>query len=192
MVVHPTQATKKEHGILILNVPCSFCLLFQHFFYIEVNPSFLRPPGSASYTYNRYSGQAQSISCTPCHPMCRRTPYNGYGFSPWLLWTFGFQIQCPFCGQPAYHSTEQSKGPHRYAGEQRRFSANRDFFVTFGHCIKDHNLSSPYIKKQDNPRGLSCKSKGRASEDTLPVVHIIFCLADAKLFHQPSAVLLIF
>ena len=24
------------------------------------------------------------------------------------------------------------------AGEQRRFSANRDFFVTFGHCIKGH------------------------------------------------------
>lgn len=35
-------------------------------------------------------------------------------------------------------------------------------------------------------------AKGRASEDTLPVVHIIFCLADAKLFHQPSTVLLIF
>ena len=28
------------------------------------------------------------------------------------------------------------------AGEQRRLSANRDFFVTFGHCIKGHNLSS--------------------------------------------------
>lgn len=40
MVVHPTQAAKKEHGILILNVPCSFCPLFQHFFYIKVNPSF--------------------------------------------------------------------------------------------------------------------------------------------------------
>ena len=24
------------------------------------------------------------------------------------------------------------------AGEQRRFSANRDFFVTFGHCMKGH------------------------------------------------------
>ena len=78
------------------------------------------------------------------------------------------------------------------AGEQRRLSANRDFFVVFGHCVKGHNLSSPYIKKQDTPHGLPCKSKGRASEDTLPVVHIIFCLADAKLFHQPSTVLLIF
>ncbi len=32
-------------------------------------------------------------------------------------------------------------------------------------------LSSPYIKKQDDPHGLPCKSKGRASEDALPVVH---------------------
>ena len=52
------------------------------------------------------------------------------------------------------------------AGEQRRLSANRDLFVVFGHCMKGHNLSSPYIKKQDNPHGLPCKSKGRASEDT--------------------------
>ena len=29
MVVHPPQATKKEHGILVLNVPCSFCPLLQ-------------------------------------------------------------------------------------------------------------------------------------------------------------------
>ena len=65
MVVHPPQATKKEHGILVLNVPCSFCPLLQHFFYIEVNPSFQRPPESASYTYNRYSGQVQSILCSP-------------------------------------------------------------------------------------------------------------------------------
>lgn len=78
------------------------------------------------------------------------------------------------------------------AGEQRRLSANRNFFVVFGHCVNGHNLSSPYIKKQDTPHGLPCKSKGRASEDTLPVAHIIFCLADAKLFHQPSTVLLIF
>ena len=56
------------------------------------------------------------------------------------------------------------------AGKQRRFSANRDLLVAFGHCMKDHNLS-PYIKKQDNPHGLPCKSKGRASEDALPVVH---------------------
>ena len=56
-------------------------------------------------------------------------------------------------------------------GKQRRLSANRDFFVTFGHCIIGHNLSSPYIKKQDTPHGLPCKSKGRASEDALPVVH---------------------
>lgn len=49
MVVHPTQATKKKHGILVLNVPCSFCPLLQHFFCIEVNPSFQRPPESASY-----------------------------------------------------------------------------------------------------------------------------------------------
>ena len=57
------------------------------------------------------------------------------------------------------------------AGKQRRFSTNRDFFVMFGHCIIGHNLSSPYIKKQDTPHGLPCKSKGRASEDALPVVH---------------------
>ena len=76
MVVHPPQATKKEHGILILNVPCSFCPLLQHFFYIEVNPSFQRPPESTAYIYNRYSGQVQSILCTPCHPMCRQTPYS--------------------------------------------------------------------------------------------------------------------
>ena len=56
------------------------------------------------------------------------------------------------------------------AGKQRRLSANRDLLVAFGHCMKDHNLS-PYIKKQDNPHGLPCKSKGRASEDTPPVVH---------------------
>ena len=37
----------------------------------------------------------------------------------------------------------------------------------------------------------ACKSKGRASEDAPPVVHMNF-LADAHLFHQPSAVLLIF
>lgn len=55
-------------------------------------------------------------------------------------------------------------------GKQRRLSANRDLLVAFGHCMKDHNLS-PYIKKQDNPHGLPCKSKGRASEDTPPVVH---------------------
>ena len=55
-------------------------------------------------------------------------------------------------------------------GKQRRFSANRDLLVAFGHCMKDHNLS-PYIKKQDNPHGLPCKSKGRASEDAPPVVH---------------------
>lgn len=55
-------------------------------------------------------------------------------------------------------------------GKQRRLSANRDLLVAFGHCMKDHNLS-PYIKKQDNPHGLPCKSKGRASEDALPVVH---------------------
>ena len=75
-------------------------------------------------------------------------------------------------------------------GKQRRLSANRDLLVAFGHCMKDHNLS-PYIKKQDNPHGLPCKSKGRASEDAPPVVHMNF-LADAQLFHQPSAVLLIF
>ena len=57
------------------------------------------------------------------------------------------------------------------AGKQRRFSANRDLLVAFGHCIIGHNLSSPYIKKQDTPHGLPCKSKGRASEDALPVVH---------------------
>ena len=65
MVVHPTQATKKEHGILVLNIPCSFCPLLQHFFYIEVNPSFRHPPESAAYIYNRYSGQVQSILCSP-------------------------------------------------------------------------------------------------------------------------------
>ena len=53
------------------------------------------------------------------------------------------------------------------------------------------NLSSPYIKKQDNPHGLPCKSKGRASEDAPPVVHIIFFLADAEFFHQLDTVFLV-
>ena len=52
--------------------------------------------------------------------MCRRTPYNGYGFSPWLLWTFWFQIQCLSCGQPACRSTGRSKGPHGCAGASQQ------------------------------------------------------------------------
>ena len=51
------------------------------------------------------------------------------------------------------------------------FSPPCFFFVSFGHCIIGHILSPPYIKKQDPPHGLPCKSKGRASEDALPVVH---------------------
>lgn len=62
------------------------------------------------------------------------------------------------------------------AGEQCRLSSNRDLFVGFGHCMKGHNLSSPYIKKQDNPHGLPCKSKGRASEDTPPVDNYFFLI----------------
>ena len=61
MVVHPTQAAKKEHGILILNVPCSFCPLLQHFFYMKVNPSFRHPPESAAYIYNRYPGKSSQF-----------------------------------------------------------------------------------------------------------------------------------
>ena len=64
--------------------------------------------------------------------------------------------------------TKEQVEKQLHAGEQRRLSANRDLFVVFGHCIKGHNLSSPYIKKQDTPHGLPCKSKGRASEDTPP------------------------
>ena len=62
-----------------LNVPCSFCPLLQRFFYIEVNPSFLCPPESAAYIYNRYSGQVQSISCTRHRQVCRQRSCNGCG-----------------------------------------------------------------------------------------------------------------
>ena len=38
------------------------------------------------------------------------------------------------------------------AGEQRRLSANCNLLVVFGHCIKGHNLSSPYKEAGQSTR----------------------------------------
>ena len=62
-ILHKQQKRNTAFSFWMSRVPSvRFC---SGFFYIEVNPSFRHPPESAAYIYNRYSGQVQSILCSP-------------------------------------------------------------------------------------------------------------------------------
>ena len=60
----------------------------------------------------------------------------------------------------------------------RRLSANRDFFVVFQmYCVKGHNLSLTYIKKQDASTRTALQRKGEHPKTLSPVGTYNFLLS---------------